>query len=58
LGFLNRGSVSEKGSEAAEWDRKTWYYLKDLAENHSDAGIQFRSTLVNDHSQTSGLIGL
>lgn len=38
--------TSEKGTDAAEWDRVTWYHLRDLARNHPEAGIHFQSTFL------------
>ncbi|MCJ1397204.1 hypothetical protein MMC11_000396 [Xylographa trunciseda] len=35
--------VSLGGTDAAEWDKNTWPYLRDLAQNHPDAGIHFQS---------------
>lgn len=41
--LLTVNSVSKEGTEAAEWDRVTWYELQDLATNHLEAGVCFRS---------------
>lgn len=34
--------VSQEGTEAAEWDRNTWPELRNLAENHPEAGVHFQ----------------
>ncbi len=38
--------VSTKGTPAAEWDRNTWPALKDLAQNHPEAGVHFQSMII------------
>ena len=35
-------SVSVRGSQAAEWDKKTWAPLENLAQNHPEAGVHFQ----------------
>lgn len=30
------------GSDAADWEKATWPFLKDLAEKHPEAGLHFR----------------
>ena len=42
---FSRYSVSKAGTEAAEWDRKTWPELQQLAENVAEAGIHFQGTV-------------
>ena len=39
---LDNTSVSVRGTEAAEWDKKTWAPLEDLAQNHPEAGVHFQ----------------
>ncbi|MCJ1383801.1 hypothetical protein MMC17_006915 [Xylographa soralifera] len=34
--------VSIKGTDAAEWDKNTWPQLRDLAQNHPEAGVHFQ----------------
>ncbi|KAF2665882.1 D-amino-acid oxidase [Microthyrium microscopicum] len=38
--------VSVRGTDAAQWDRRTWEYLQDLAENHLDAGVHFQKLIL------------
>ena len=45
--FLRLASrVSQEGTEAAEWDRNTWPELRNLAENHPEAGVHFQGRSV------------
>ena len=41
---FSRYSVSKAGTEAAEWDKKTWPELQRLAEDVAEAGIHFQGT--------------
>ncbi|KAI4717860.1 FAD dependent oxidoreductase [Aureobasidium sp. EXF-10727] len=34
--------VSNRGTEAAEWDKNSWAPLADLAKNHPEAGVHFQ----------------
>ena len=34
--------VSNRGTDAAEWDKKTWAPLADLAQNYPEAGVHFQ----------------
>lgn len=38
----NMPSVGVLGSNHARWEQETWPALKDLAENHLDAGVHFQ----------------
>ncbi|KAH8425439.1 FAD-dependent oxidoreductase [Aspergillus melleus] len=43
--------VGVPGSAHARWERETWPALKDLAENHLDAGVHFQDTIVNNRQK-------
>ena len=43
--LLNNLRVSKKGTDAAEWDRKTWPELKTLAAEHPESGVHFQGPL-------------
>ena len=42
----NYWPVSAKGTRAAKHDEDTWPYLRDLAQNHPEAGVHFQSLSV------------
>ncbi|KAL2818162.1 FAD dependent oxidoreductase [Aspergillus cavernicola] len=46
--------VSVRGTEAAEWDKKTWVALADLAANHPDAGIHFQECEIHNRTKDVG----
>lgn len=37
-------SVSMRETKAADWDKQTWPFLADLAQNHPEAGVHFQGT--------------
>ncbi|KAL9114822.1 MAG: hypothetical protein Q9187_007395, partial [Circinaria calcarea] len=38
--------VSNKGTQAAEWDKDTWPELEKLAKHHPEAGVHFQNTVL------------
>ncbi|KAH6986644.1 D-amino-acid oxidase [Ilyonectria destructans] len=46
--------VSVGGTDAAEWDRNTWFALKNLAENYPDAGIHFQKINICNRKKDIG----
>lgn len=47
-------SVSVRGTPAAEWDKKTWPALQDLAQNHVEAGVHFQGTEIYNRKKDMG----
>ncbi|KAK2802241.1 hypothetical protein FQN50_007421 [Emmonsiellopsis sp. PD_5] len=43
--------VSLSGTEAAEWDKNTWYPLADLAKNHPEAGVHFQECEIHKRTK-------
>ncbi|KAE8384897.1 hypothetical protein BDV23DRAFT_176706 [Aspergillus alliaceus] len=46
--------MSTRGTKAADWDRRTWIALEDLARNHPDAGIHFQECEIHSRSKDVG----
>ncbi|KAB8227731.1 FAD-dependent oxidoreductase [Aspergillus alliaceus] len=46
--------MSTRGTKAADWDRRTWIALEDLARNHPDAGIHFQECEIHTRSKDVG----
>ncbi|XHG03056.1 hypothetical protein AWENTII_006377 [Aspergillus wentii] len=46
--------VSVHDTDAAEWDRKTWVPLEDLARNHPEAGVHFQECEIHSRSKDVG----
>jgi len=46
--------VSVRGSQAAEWDKKTWAPLEDLAQNHPEAGVHFQECEIRSRAKDIG----
>ncbi|KAL4906337.1 hypothetical protein BDW74DRAFT_177351 [Aspergillus multicolor] len=46
--------VSLTGTEASEWDRKTWAPLADLAANHPAAGVHFQECQIHTRTKDKG----
>ncbi|KAI4165469.1 MAG: hypothetical protein LQ342_000879 [Letrouitia transgressa] len=44
-------SISEAGSEAAEWDKNTWPEFEKLARLHPEAGVHFRDTALYNRTK-------
>ncbi|KAL9612309.1 MAG: hypothetical protein Q9167_003088 [Letrouitia subvulpina] len=44
-------SISEAGSEAAEWDKNTWPELEKLARSHPEAGVHFQDTALYNRTK-------
>lgn len=46
--------VSKAGTEAAEWDKKTWPELQRLAEDVAEAGIHFQDIIIYNRDRDEG----
>ncbi|KAF5863015.1 hypothetical protein ETB97_010823 [Aspergillus alliaceus] len=46
--------MSTRGTKTADWDRRTWIALEDLARNHPDAGIHFQECEIHSRSKDVG----
>ncbi|OKL55644.1 hypothetical protein UA08_09125 [Talaromyces atroroseus] len=46
--------VSIGGTEAAKWDKDTWYPLADLAKNHPEAGVHFQECEIHSRAKDKG----
>ncbi|OJJ01282.1 hypothetical protein ASPVEDRAFT_886333 [Aspergillus versicolor CBS 583.65] len=46
--------VSMSGTAAAEWDRRTWGPLADLAANHPEAGVHFQECHIHTRAKDKG----
>lgn len=48
--LTNGSRVGVQGSAHAEYEKKTWPVLQELAQNHPEAGIHFQRETQHDHS--------
>ncbi|KAH8738016.1 D-amino-acid oxidase [Ilyonectria robusta] len=50
----NSMPVSVGGTDAAEWDKNTWFALEELARHHPDSGIHFQKARIFNRKKDVG----
>nr|BBH51408.1 D-amino acid oxidase [Rasamsonia emersonii]BBH51422.1 D-amino acid oxidase [synthetic construct] len=46
--------VGAENSRVGQWERATWPHLRDIAQNHPEAGIHFQDTVVYNRTKDQG----